>query len=432
MDETIATRAGNRQRAHDGLRTFFDGGRGAHSVDGTTSARRATAEPRSPTDVEIREAGRTFLDAAFGHDDDEGFERVDAVAATPIDNAWVLRRIAKLRPMADGPARLIPKVIWNLATALSQPDWFHTWRLLARRCPRDWLEQFCGVALLDAEHELKPLDSRRVQSMLSLGLLAWHLCEFDPSDRNYPYVIRGLPYGAWQHLVAYWRQWAYGWDLHVPSSTTLFGTHGKRDGRWFQADCGYLTAWRQTAIAKISQPNGFQAAPGLAGKWRKNKDGQWERWAFIEVRLRISAPGIEPVPMGPPAYALHRCPPPLAAASELQALVDRVEDEWPPPALQRTPTDVSEALVRSEGVHANEGADASSASTQALGMQPSASIPNYADDPKAITFDEAQVADGVDDAGRSFLATLARYRADREQQARAKSGRSPPKQRPSG
>lgn len=249
--------------------------------------------------------------------------------------------------------RLVPKLIWDLATVLSQDDWVETWKHVARRCPSDWLVQFCGVAMLtrggrrdsaDGLRDSRSLDSRRVQSMLSLGVLVWHLAEYDPAgDPHYPFVIRGLPYGAYQHLVAYWEEFVDGARLHVPGSTTLFGTHVP-GGRFEHGECGYITSWKQAGIAKTSQPNGFAAAPGMAGKWRKNEKGDWERWSFVEMRLRISAPGREPVPMGPPPpEPLWRRPPPEPATGELDALVDELERSWytdEEPVVDATPVEL--------------------------------------------------------------------------------------------
>lgn len=371
MDGTISTRAGEGQRAPDGLRSFL-AAQGADAVASASAMEDARGRVRLRSAEDIREAGEAFLAAVFG----DGWERrlhtskLDAVMAAPLDPAWLAGRIKQLKPMSDGPMRLIPKLIWDLSTVLSQPDWFDTWMELAVRCPREWLVQFCGVAMMPApirrprgkrsfnrrpDDDLRRLDTRRVQSMLSLGVLAWLLAEYDPSDRRFPYVIRGLPYGAWQHLVAYWVHYADRAYLHVPASTTLFGTHVV-GGRWERSECGYIKAWCQAGIAKTHQPNGYAAAPGMAGNWRKNKDGQWERWAILEMRLGVEAPGLAPLVMGPASAPPWRKPPPEPANGELDALVDELERSWYPdeaPTAPNTPaTTVQETVAaRQDTLH---------------------------------------------------------------------------------
>lgn len=334
MEGTIATRAAERQRVHGGVRPF-SGAHGASSTRGASARGRARVDARLPSEAEIREAGETFLTAVFGADWDSAQpapELVDAVLMTPIEEAWVAGRIVRLRPMSDGPMRLIPKRVWNLSMVLMQSeDWFDAWKYFARRCPRDWLVLFCGVAMLSADGELRALDNRRTQSMLALGVLAWQLAEYDPQgDKTgrYPYIIRGLPYGAYQHLVSYWQRFADGAHLRVPSSTTLFGTHVS-GGRFDRAECGYVKAWKQAGIATTTQPSGWAVAPGLRGRPRKNEDGDWECWAFVELRLRIAAPGIASVPMGPPPPPRRRTPP-APATGALDAMVNELERSWYP------------------------------------------------------------------------------------------------------
>ncbi|HET8936153.1 MAG TPA: hypothetical protein VFN67_22065 [Polyangiales bacterium] len=339
MEGTIATRAGERQRVQGGVRPF-SGARGASSTTGASPRGRAGVDARLPSEAEIREAGETFLSAVFGAEWDStepAPDLVDAVLMTPIEEAWVAGRIVRLRPMSDGPMRLIPKRVWNLSMVLMQSDdWFEAWKYFARRCPRDWLVLFCGVAMLSADGELRALDNRRTQSMLALGVLTWQLAEYDPAgDKTgrYPYIVRGLPYGAYQHLVSYWQRFADGAHLRVPSSTTLFGTH-VAGGRFDRAECGYLKAWKQAGIATTSQPNGWGVAPGLRGRPRKNEDGEWECWAFVELRLRIAAPNVAVVPMGPPP--VRRRLPAEPATGELDAMVNELERSWYP---DEQPTD---------------------------------------------------------------------------------------------
>lgn len=372
MPETISTRVGDRQRAAGGLRTF-SGARGADAFASAPPHEGARAGVRLPTSEDIRLAGESFLAVAFGEDWERTIQqsdKLDAAAAAPLDHDWVMRRIERLRPKSSGAMRLIPPLVWHLSMVLSQPDWFDTWLVLARRCPREWLVQFCGVALMKSptqrargrrsfnqapeetadesrndrrripENALR-IDNRRVQSMLSLGVLAWHLAEYDPSNRRYPYVIRGLPYGAWQHLVAYWEAYADGSSyLRVPCSTTLFGRH-KAGARWDGRNCGYIQAWCDAGIAMRYQPNGFTAPLGMTGPGRKNARGDFERWAFVEVRLAVETPGLAPIAMGPPSSPIRKRPP-EPATGELDALVDELERSWYPdeePAAQSAPAE---------------------------------------------------------------------------------------------
>lgn len=310
----------------------------AAALASVSSTQGVPALMRLPSDEEIRDAGESFLAQVFG----PGWEtrlpssRLDALLAAPIDHAWLQRRIERLRPMSNGPMDQIPKPIWDLSTALSQHDWFELWKELALRCPREWLVQFCGVAVLQlpaprprgkrsrsrVPEDALRIASRRVQSMLSLGVLAWLLAKYDPTNPRYPYVIRGLPYGAWQHLVAYWERYADRDYLRVPGSTTLFGTYAG-GGRW---DCGYIESWCQTGIAIRYQPAGKDAAPGMAGPWRKTK-GEWQRWAFVEVRLKIEAPHLAPAAMGPSPSAWRKLPPP-PATGEFDELVTEPARSW--------------------------------------------------------------------------------------------------------
>lgn len=360
MQETISTRVGDRQRAAGGLRTF-SGAQGADAIASAPPDEGARVGVRLPNAEDIRLAGESFLAVAFGVDWEHKIQqsdKLDAAAAAPLDHEWVKRRIERLRPRSSGAMRLIPPLVWHLSMVLSQPDWFDTWLVLARRCPREWLVQFCGVALMKSptqrargrrsfnkapeetadencndrrripENALR-IDNRRIQSMLSLGVLAWHLAEYDPSNRRYPYVIRGLPYGAWQHLVAYWEAYADGSSyLRVPYSTTLFGRH-KAGERWDRRNCGYIQAWCDAGIAIRYQPNGFTAPLGMTGPGRKNARGEFERWAFVEVRLAVETPGLAPLAMGPPSAPIRKRPP-EPATGELDALVDELERSWYP------------------------------------------------------------------------------------------------------
>lgn len=343
MDGTISTRAGEGQRANDGLHAFF-GAQGADAIASAASMEVVEGGLRPlATAEEIHEDGYAFLSAVFGN----GWERLlqpSRLEAAPIDQRWVQRRIERLKPMSDGPMRLLSQLIWDLSTLLSQPDWFETWKTLALRCPAWWLVQFCGVAVRQSPvrrapgkksfnrgaetQTLRSRDSRRVQSMLSLGVLAWQLAEYDPSDQHYPYVIRGLPYGAWQHLVAYCKDYADGPQWHVPGSTTLFGTH-EVGGRWDRSECGYIESWCQAGIAKRYQPHGFSAPPGMAGPWRENERGERVRWAFVEVRLAEQTPGLAPLVDEPSGRPWRKLPPP-PATGELDAFSDERARSWYP------------------------------------------------------------------------------------------------------
>lgn len=341
MNKTVATRAGVGQRAHDGLHAF-SGVQGADSI--STRRRRPERQRRNactPTPAEteraVLQAGERFLVTVFGdewRDDWDPSTRLDAVWRTPLDPRWVERRIEKLRPMSDGPARLLPKSIWNLAAVLMHQgsDWLRDWKHCARSCPREWLLQFTGVAAITANGDMHKLNLR-MQRMLVAGLLAWQLAEYAPSDdgRGYDWVVRGLPYGAWQHMLACWEQYPGGAELRVPSRSAVFGTHVP-GGRFERAEVGYVAAWKQAGIARSTQPNGWFAPPGMRGPVRKNKRGDDECWGFHELRLRVGAPlGAEILPMGPPQTLpmWKRCPPPPPLATgELEAVVNELERSW--------------------------------------------------------------------------------------------------------
>jgi hypothetical protein len=343
MTGTIATCAGESQRTHGGVRPFLDAGGAAASTSRRAASRRhAIAGVRPASEAEIRDAGEQFLVHVFGASwapDPDAADTLWSVLRTPIDSAWIEKRIERLKPMSEGAMRLIHKDVWNLSTVLMQRErWFEVWKLCAARCPRDWLVAFCGVAMLTGSGDLRPLDNRRAQSMLVLGVLAWLMAEYDPagdqSGGHFPWVIRGLPYGAYRSLLAYWEQYPGGAELHVPGSSTLFGTHAP-GGRFERADCGYIAAWKQADIARTFQPNGFKAANGMAGKWRYPRkkapnSTRRERWAFVEIRLRIAAPkGDQPQVMGPPLAppprGRGRPGPRRAPNDELDTIVDELE-----------------------------------------------------------------------------------------------------------
>ena len=347
MTETLAIRAGESQRTPGGLHPFF----GAHGAASTFSpslnaGRGGGGVVRTCGSAEIRDAGETFLEAVFGPDwqpASEAGEMFDGLLRTPIDNTWVEKRLERLRPCSDHPLRLVPKTIWNLSTVLMQSeDWFDVWKVFAARCPRDWLVQFCGVAMLTRTGDLRALSNRRAQSMLVLGVLAWELAEYDPagdtSGGHFPWVVRGLPYRAYQLMLSYWERYADRVELRIPGGTTLFGTHDT-DGRFERGGCGYIAGWKQAGIARTFQPNGFTAPAGMAGPWRypRPKKGSTEqgkkqpkqRWAFVELRLRIGGGATkhgEPLQMGPPpARGRGRPGPRRAPNDELDAAVDRLE-----------------------------------------------------------------------------------------------------------
>lgn len=344
---TIATRAAEGQRAHGGVRTF-SGAHGDTATSGEPRPGHARRVARSaPSAQQIREAGEVFLEAVFG----EGWSKeapmpevVDALFRAPLDNQWIERRVEKLKlkEVSEGPARLIPHSIWNLSSVLMQRDdeWFDAWKHFALQCPREWLVQFCGVAMLtgslddEGRRQLRSIDNRRAQSLLAFGILAWHLGEYDPegdpSGGHYAWVIRGLPYGAYQHLLSYWEQHVDRTVLKVPAASTLFGTHAP-GGRWDRGGCGYIAALKKADVVRTSQPCGWNTPAGMRGKPRKNKDGEWECWAFVEIRLRIAAPkGERAVVMGPPppppAWRRRTLPPP--ATGELEAIVNELERSW--------------------------------------------------------------------------------------------------------
>lgn len=283
-----------------------------------------------------REVGERFLIDVFG---DDWLERApsahDAIAQTPIDVAWIEKRYTQLEPMSDGPMRLIPQAVWHLSRALMQrgDGWWHLWCECARRTPRLWLIDFCGLAIATLNGSQRALDNHRAKSMLVAGILAWQLAEYDPQgDPAYPFVIRGLPYGAWQWLLSYWEACADGTRLRVPSRAAVFGVHdGGGDPR--RGECGYIASWKREGIAYSTQPCGWEVAPGLRGKPRKNADGDWECWAIHELRLRIQVSTDEVLTNGPPKPWWGKRPrkrPLSDSVEDLSAFTDECEREWFP------------------------------------------------------------------------------------------------------
>ena len=250
-----------------------------------------------------RAVGEEFLARAIGN---AWCQRVpglhDAIAQTPIDEAWLRQRHTDLEPMSEGPARLVPRHIWNLARALMQPGdaWFDLWRECALRTPREWLVLFCGVAMCRADGSVRGLN-HRAKSMLVAGVLAWQLAEYDPEgDPAFPYVIRGLPYGTWECLLSYWEHRADGYTLRRAKRSTVHGTHRTGgDGR--RGQVGYIATWKRVGIAYSRQPPYWAVEPGLRGKGRVIVVGGeevWRCWAFHELRLRIPAGSV--TAFGPP------------------------------------------------------------------------------------------------------------------------------------
>jgi hypothetical protein len=349
MIGTITTRAGESQRAHDGLHSFSEGPQGANAIDGLLPTSGRSAErSRLPADRDVRATGNAFLASIFARRGTVP-DSVQGILLSPTDRKWLLNRIKRLRPMSDGPLRIINKDVWNLATALMQRgrDYIDVWKYFAERCPRDWLADFSGVAMLTSDGEMRSLDNRRAQAMLALGLILWFLAEHDPDGDNtgghYPYVIRGLPYGAFMHLLAYYEEFADGAKLKAPGRNTIWGTH-EVGGRFDRGSNGYLAAFKQAGLIKTAQPNGWTTPPGMRGKPRKNERGEWECWAYVQIRLRIRAPGLQPALMGPPPYPIWlRCPPPR----------EPVPKRSPPKyaAIEQPPTSsymVPEAIASSE------------------------------------------------------------------------------------
>jgi hypothetical protein len=183
--------------------------------------------------------------------------------------------------------------------------------------------------------------------MLVLGLLVWHLAEYDPAGDDtkgyFPWVVRGLPYGAYQSLVAYWVPYIDRPVLRVPGSTTLFGAY-EAAGRFDRGTVGYIAAWKQAGIARTHQPCAWRVPRCMRGRTYLNKDGDKECWAFVELRLRIRMPiedGVLPMGPPPPAARRRRPPPPDIDREELGELVDEVENEWcssSPPSRTREST----------------------------------------------------------------------------------------------
>lgn len=284
-----------------------------------------------------RAVGEEFLGRAIGS---TWWQRVpelhDAIAQTPIDEAWVSKRVAELEPMSDGPARLVARHIWNLARALMQPgaEWFDLWRELALRTPREWLVLFCGAAMYRADGSVRPLN-HRAKSMLVAGVLAWQLAEYDPEgDPAFPYVIRGLPYGTWECLLSYWEHHADGYHLRRAKRSTVHGTH-RAGGDPARGQCGYIATWKRVGIAYSLQPPYWAVEPRLRGKGRlKVVDGEevWQCWAFHELRLRIPG-GVRATAFGPPHQpwwtTRPRQPPPERGDMvDLTASIEAAERSW--------------------------------------------------------------------------------------------------------
>jgi hypothetical protein len=414
MTGTITTRAGESQRAHDGLHTFF-GVPGADAIGQSPSALGTWDRSRLPSVRQVREAGQRFLSAIFAKSEAVP-SSIDGIAMTPHDRAWLARRIERLRPMSDGPMRVIAKDIWNLAAALMRRDrqYIAVWKHFARRCPRDWLADFCGVALLDSHGDMRALDNLRAQSMLAAGVLLWMLAELDPdgdpTDGHYAYVIRGLPYGAFQELLAYFESFGRA-QLRRPARTTVWGTH-RVGGRFHRAENGYLAAYKQAGLIITKQPCGWDTPVGFRGKPHKNEQGRWECWAFVEIRLRIPKPGRKPQLMGPPPLPIWLRYPPPARPAGPKPPNDRVAEEsgsWrylsphaPVPVRSSDASNYSEAeLISAADARAFLEQLRSNGRASGSDEPVAASDSTFANDPTAVSFNEF-VAD-ADDAAE-FLA----------------------------
>lgn len=311
----------------------------------------APSTHRPSFDARYQAAGEEFLADQFGNDWREHWPELrDAFAFVPIDQEWVDKRTAKLLDWADAGAevRLIPQHIWHLGTALMQrgDGWLPLWCELARRTPRQWLVQFCGVAMATRDGRLRSLDNHRARSMLVAGVLAWQLAEYDPEgDPDFPFVIRGLPYGSWRYLLSYWEQHSNGVQHCVPSGTAVFGLH-RGAGDPMRGECGYIAAWKVAGIAYSLQPAAFTLPAGLRGRWRKNKYDEWEVWGYHELRLRIPLRADEVLAMGPPRphwASKPRKPPPLELVEDLTPEIEKAERDWLPdeePAVAELPNEL--------------------------------------------------------------------------------------------
>jgi hypothetical protein len=299
----------------------------------------ALALPLADTPPDYLEVGERVLAELLGDDWRQRTPELhDAIRQTPLDEAWVQKRTEALRPLSDGPMRLIPREIWHLSSALMQRSdrWVELWCEMALRTPRVWLVPIVGLAMTRADGTVRALDSHRAKSMLVAGVLAWQCAEYDPDPElpDYPFVIRGLPQGAWQHLLSYWEHHTDGMRVRVPARTTLFGFHNAR-GAPEHGECGYLAAWQYWGFALSTQPNARDVAPAFRGPKRVNDEGEEECWAFHELRLRCPLTSSQVLALGPPrsrGAARPRVPPPSERnrIEDLSAFVEECERSWYP------------------------------------------------------------------------------------------------------
>lgn len=284
-----------------------------------------------------RDAGIRFLSGMFGPRWRSRLSHLhDLLVQTPIDEAWVAKRYAALEPMGDAPWRQVPRDVWHLSRGLGQHGraWQDFWCAAAARTPLDWLVQFCGVAVLKADGSLRSLDNPRVRPMLAAGVLLWQLAEYDPEgDPVYPFVVRGLPYGAWCHLLSYSEAHHDGMRLRVPSEGAVFGSH-RVGGDPTRGQCGYIASFKHAGIARSTQPCGFTVDPALRGKMHFNDRGDLECWAFHELRLCVPVAMDEVRAMGGTRAwwsARPRKPPPSEGIEEPSAAwIDECERDWFP------------------------------------------------------------------------------------------------------
>jgi hypothetical protein len=111
----------------------------------------------------------------------------------------------------------------------------------------------------------------------------------------------------------------------------VFGLH-RGAGDPMRGECGYIASWKVTGIAYSLQPAAFTLPAGLRGKWRKNKYGEWEVWAYHELRLRIPLRADEVLAMGPPRphwAGKPRKRPPLEVV-DLTREIEKAERDWFP------------------------------------------------------------------------------------------------------
>ena len=323
------------------------------------------SEAPLPSYAQLVEIGRDLVHRVFRLQGDTEPEKIEGAGLSRADRLWLRRRQKKLTPMAAGRIRTIPKNVWNVATLCMHPvHGLETIKRYAARVPSEFLAVGCAVALLRYDGSLRPVDSRRAQSILTLVITLWLLARPSKRGDGFGYQVLGLPYGAFCQLVSRFENFGRK-QRAVPHVNTVWGTH-RVGGRFDRAELGYMAALRQVGLIQTKQPPWWAVEAGRRGRPHTNSDGQTECWAFVEISLRIRRPGTEPMRVGPLPFErpMPPQPPPVvppepdkpqhvplvAAMTEpsTESLLDRIRamvpspatvpDAVPPPMSQGRPT----------------------------------------------------------------------------------------------